>query len=894
MLPVTIRSRRRVWALALLVCASIFVAVVWLARRTPDAPRELESKPPERAEPVVVVESEPLTAERSSLAALPRIRVRALPAHEPIEGASISIRMPGASDGTTLRTGSDGVTELPIAFSDRVEIQVSADRHFPILDVRDDIAMSAELIYDLHPSGTLVVKVLQEDGAPVPGAFIQVFPEQPVSTLPQGASDRPRIWPELLSPRLKWKGPATPMRRVSGTDQDGELVLENLPCDVPLAVTASEVGAPLRSLATIPSTTRREVVEFRVISQGCIRGTLQWSDGSPARDVKVQSLEEDARGLQSPPVRPGKDGAFELCGLPFGRVRWRVDLMSELSRCTTIDAPVVDVGVIQLPKLHPFEVHVFTSDAPQGPLYVSLYAKIYHEGKYIGEEHVSNIGRMRTKLPAGAVQVDIVTTAGRNPLASRSATVPGDPLEIQIDGMFATLRIRNPPVKKGTHFAIRLSPQSDVDAPSGTRPRRAIQLHSGHSPCPFAWSDTELGVMMVPPGNYEVLLCEDARVAIRLGRVTLKAGQTTTLVPEDSTPGSIHGRIKDTSGKPLARVPVTAGLAAFERQSSEQERKQAISDDEGQFSFNHLTPGRWVVFPASLHAFSSEARVIEVPPATSVDVDLVSGAVGRIVGRVFRGERPFPNASVFLGQADAYSSTTARADAHGEYEFTGVSPGSYRIQATMEAPDETLFVARYADLRAGEKLRVDFKPDVDPVRILVQRNGAVFTDWEYGMAFTSSGHGWLTTYPSDPTAFFAPKLDPGPVLLLLGAPKTFASPTNHPTWTYYAAFVDKVPDAATVVNARVDGPDIIVEAREPGGALPSARLEEIGSFRDFFGPDPFYGFVYVDEAPGRRRFPDVPIGARVVVEMGSSPEDDRVDLRVESSRDITLSWPPQR
>ncbi|MFN0242403.1 MAG: carboxypeptidase-like regulatory domain-containing protein [Planctomycetota bacterium] len=911
----SVRKRRRFLALGVLACICAALVVAWRASRRPEHAPAIERVTASGDAEVALVE--PASATGRSVAhetsapppALdPRIRVVALPAREPIPGARITVRARGVQEELIVTTNADGVATAP-ARDGPIDIGVSADGFFPIADVRESLRADADIEYALHTAGTLLVRVRGPDGSPVSNAFVRVDLEAPVATLLHDAGVRqPRVWPAFHSPRMEWRGATSAMQLVSGTDENGELVLAMMPCDVALRVGVSEVGAPLSAVTTIPSSSRRQEIEFRAFEHGCIRGVLQWSDGTPAYKhpghaapitrsrVAVQSLEPDDRGVLPEPTYCDVDGRFEICGLPWGDVRWRIELLGELARNTKIDAEVVDVGVIRLRAMHTLAVHVYTSAAPEGPLYASVHARIHHEGQFLGSVPVPHAGLVTEKVPAGNVQVDIVSDGTL--LVSQTATVPCDTLEVCLDGVFAELRIENAPLTQMHSFKLRLHPHAQDGEQHDASSSHGIHVGSMYGPRAFEWDGSTLCLPMVLPGMYEVYLHGLGNAPRRLGLVTLVAGRTTTLVPEEDAPGTIHGTVMDAAGAPVARVPIAAMPAAFRRWKAD--ITQTLSDEEGRFRFEHRSPGRWTVYPVSLGPFSHEARTVDVRSNASIELNFVGAALGRIVGRVHRDGSPVVSATVPIrSRVGAWSSAslTTKSDAEGRFTFDELFPGEYDLNVHIDESATTSYAAlcRHVIVRAGETVEIDVDPDAGMVHVLVQRSGAFFTEWYYGMSFSSGGEAWLTTKPGDRTKYFAPKLDAGPALFLLGAPKDRATLLTDPTgWSYYAAYVADVPKDAVQVVARLDGADVVVVTDSPGVAMPCARLAAIGPYRDVFGPDDRYELVYVDEAPGRRRFPSIPVGATLRLVPSGMSNANAFELRVDSAREIVVRWPPRR
>ncbi len=917
------RSMKLTW---IALAATMVLVVVWFTRREAGEPAiAFAPKFDATAQPTSTkLQPEPAVelAERANVAPpidsrarSIRVHVLALPSRAPIEHAQVSVKR-NVPDGTApghsaedaaieTTTDREGLAELGLPKARDLVFTIAADGFFPIAELKREFDASSELTFELEPAGRLHVRVLEADRKPIAKAFVEVWPGDPSS--PNGRARFPRIWPQFYSPRIDWHGRKfDALHQLSATDEKGELWIESLPCDVPLIVSASEAVAPIKIDTTIPSDVRTREIELVAFAHGCLRGRIVWDDGSPAKRVAVTPFVDNANGAFRQPEFTDKDGRFEICGLQHARVVWRIDVAGELSRSTLIDAPIVDVGEIRLPRLEELELQVHASHVPKYFGYNVIYARIYQHGELIETSRKARdrepggfdeLGHLKTRVPAGPTHIEL-QGIDRVQIV-RDVIVPTDPVEFDLDGAFAELHIDKAPIDKAHSFAVVLCPEpATPDALGG----KSQVFYSWDASQRVGWRDDDLVLLMCDPGNYEVFSAVDDGPKLDLGHIALVAGQTTTLVPGDVRLATVHGRLIDANSNPIAGGTVLAIHPALEH-LRERKRRTMTSAKDGTFEMKDALPGRWTIFPDSLGPGSAEAKTIDVKPGDEIALDLVVGGLAKLSGHVRVSGRPFANASICVdpcSYVDDASRRVTRTDASGAYSIEKLYPGRYQVDATASDDSKNFWAVqvRNVELHAGESLEVDFDADVGSLRMRVEMEGQPLTDpteWSGAIASTSSGMSWLHPIIGEPGVFTV-TLEPGPCLVMLVAPKSFPSrePGTQPSF-YSFAFLESIePDKREVV-ANVHGGELVVRSSAEGAPLPFARLLRVKSIENRYASLGVDGVVFVDDQPGVRRFPSIPLGATLELSSSypSSPRDS-IEVHVDSTEPVIIDWPPKR
>ncbi len=200
---------------------------------------------------------------------------------------------------------------------------------------------------------------------------------------------------------------------------------------------------------------------------------------------------------------------------------------------------------------------------------------------------------------------------------------------------------------------------------------------------------------------HDALLLEDASL------VLVHVGQTTEginfVIDENPLQGSIHGVALDPEGVPLSNVTVQL-YSAPNAAGSWTSISSRTTDDRGTFRFVRLAPGIYTLgysHPSNQYVgvYYTDAQLLQnaTPIAVEAGVDVVATDVrlnwaGKLEGTVYMpsGNRPNHTSAYLFSERDAFQTIVAEAsDYYGQFTFTKLEPGRYRLLTTATQADST-------------------------------------------------------------------------------------------------------------------------------------------------------------------------------------------------------------
>jgi hypothetical protein len=306
-------------------------------------------------------------------------------------------------------------------------------------------------------------------------------------------------------------------------------------------------------------------------------------------------------------------------------------------------------------------------------------------------------------LAAGSYRIDV--EAPGHTEASKEIAIPRmEPLSIELDG---TCRLEGQVVDgagapvPGAELSVLSHGRLKDDTPRKTDAQGRFSLE-------------------VEEGTYVLAATVGALSGVHEGGVTVaRGGLVDGLIIRLSPTGSLAGKVFVQS----SHEPIGAAMMSIIHVDSQWSR-MSRTDASGGFRFEHLLPGAYTVsvFKGNFSDTQRDDVRVQANQEASVEFSLVHQA--RLEGSVTDGSgRPAQGASIVAQllpvSPKASKRLFAETDESGQYRLSGLSPGSYRVEARLTRSSQP--IARELTFQEGEKAHADFAlPDS-----LVQVEGRV-------------------------------------------------------------------------------------------------------------------------------------------------------------------------
>ena len=824
-----------------------------------------------------------------------RIRVTNFTTHEPIAGANVEIlSLDEALNDKPLIATVDGTVAVSADSLVGANVRASAAGYCPISGELPS-PIEGTVTLQLCIAGSLRVRVLDENHTRRTGAF--------VIAIPSGQGVPKELLSGLLGEWPDFYRPSGPGAQPSVTDETGELLIERMPCGVPLNVTASRTIPKTEGETTIDPKVRLGEIEIVAAGRRCIHGRVVWDSGAPAvmpDGIGVHCL--DATGPGSGLARTGCNnaGEFTLCDVPSGRVSWRVDWPGEYSRCTRVDSGVVEVGDIVLRRALDCEGRVYLTNAPKDFSYGGMDIAFYQDGRLVGTAGlVDDDGRFRQRLLVGSVQMEL--NVARNRIASVTQTIPSRELLICLDPFVGGLRVKNLEIDVRQKPLLKLVDVGGERRGLGDGPQVAHEHFLGGTESVVRWNDRDLQAWFLTPGKYDVYVgCRGDSTLICAGRAEIAPGVECVLDASKIARGSIRGTVKTSDGVEVAGTSVIVCPSTL-LWSGAYKPHLISTDEHGGFKVPDAAPGAWTVFPESRGPESPEAEAIEVKPGTAVDVLLTMARPGGIEGTARRYGAAATGASVSI-QAECDPSASLRPQVHdqklgedGVFRFTDLVPGRYHVSLYSGQPGtrERRQAWYFVDVRAGEITRVAIDLDLVLTTLNVTRHGAPFDTIDDGYVAGTGGVNRLERL-DDAGTKWGVKLPDGPCLFLISSKDFGSLDTPYTPSGYLAAYVRSPFVASNELNVDLGGATLVIRRRNEAAELPWPYLQSIGAIADVAQYMGRRVLASTDDGM-TRRVVCVPVGSTVLLESDRSSGGPLLSKQVVvgSSAEIEILWPPE-
>ncbi|HET9519372.1 MAG TPA: carboxypeptidase-like regulatory domain-containing protein, partial [Actinoplanes sp.] len=201
----------------------------------------------------------------------------------------------------------------------------------------------------------------------------------------------------------------------------------------------------------------------------------------------------------------------------------------------------------------------------------------------------------------------------------------------------------------------------------------------------FSATDVPAGVYYAsidPPGEKDAEQSDTFRTA----PYQLRAGEA-LVIEEQLLQSVIQGRLTDMTGDPVAQGRARVGAPLADEQDEWADFYSDDLDADGRFSIV-APPGEYLLrFEVSdMHQWSPQARqeaqatTIRLEPGESVTVNETLLPTGSVAGRLTgSGGGALDKATVSLLAADGSSHASTKTNTRGEYQFSYVFPGRYKL-----------------------------------------------------------------------------------------------------------------------------------------------------------------------------------------------------------------------
>lgn len=207
------------------------------------------------------------------------------------------------------------------------------------------------------------------------------------------------------------------------------------------------------------------------------------------------------------------------------------------------------------------------------------------------------------------------------------------------------------------------------------------------------------------PGRYRAGAFADGLATEKGEEALAQIGIETEVVLRLDAMATLKGKV--ISGN----TPVAGAKLVAVRKSPATRSTPTVSQPDGTFVLERVPFGE-VAFAAPPHEVVAPTSFEVKPKQTYDNVVIDVRAQGTIKGRVTRNGKPVEGAEVCCVRTPANMDPRAHTDATGNYEFTGVPPGSYEIGGGSDEAGAFTLGGGKVTLAAGETKVVDLDLDL--------------------------------------------------------------------------------------------------------------------------------------------------------------------------------------
>jgi uncharacterized GH25 family protein len=494
---------------------------------------------------------------------------------------------------------------------------------------------------ELERGATFTGRVVDLDGAPVPGAYVAAV------AVPPGADPYQVGYPGAWGPPI-----------VAVADQHGVFRVDGLDSGPHAVRTWAEGYLPDAHVVNVPEDSGHT---FEVVAALSIQGRITFTDGAPVAGVRVAALKEDGGGYAE--GRSDADGRFLILGLSAGT--YRLDVQASADGRQNMVARVVD-GIaagssdvhVRVERGRIVSGHV--TDA-SGNAVVGAQVQASRDEDALSSTHTDSNGAFSVGgLPSGRVTI-VVTADAMDGVGAVVRTVPSGTEGLDV-------RLPAPAVLEGVL----------VGADGAAITQQELQLHpvdeavtDGVSPW---WrnvsteGDGSFSLTLAPGATYRVTLSNHPSLTLPAETRVRAGGGSVRLVAGRGE--SISGRIVDGNAKPVAGVMMRATRGDANR--------YAAANERGEFTITGLHRGVTYTLDTSDGQWDAvDAPTVEAPAGgVTISLRRLRPLAGKVVDTA--GD---PIGSVAIeAVADDGSTWTTWTDDDGRFALNGLPEGDYDIR----------------------------------------------------------------------------------------------------------------------------------------------------------------------------------------------------------------------
>lgn len=741
----------------------------------------------------------------------------------------------------------------------------------------------------LSPLGKLSVRVRTPDGAPISGAFIQIFPSRISESYPPGW---PRFRRSVPLDSSETDEPGNPAR-ISETDHSGLFEIGDLPCHVPLHVKVSGECVSQWKKAIIDPLKKSLELEIVGAQAATVSGRVVDSAGVPVVNTYVRLWVADLSKSATPLflAATDKNGAFYFKSIPLGQVA----VKSLSSAC-----PLLRVNIDRISYTLP-DLVLQPSRRVKGRLLSKwplgstgrLRIVIIREGRIVDDIQPASDGLFELDVPED-VDRELEVLLGINyirgfgdsfRITSRSVKPPVEMLEIDLDAHCGAIQGLIPPgVESQTSPEKKLVSPASVSLVLTKRSDRKPSLEA--SEATFTIEEARIinglySIGAVPTGEYEVTVLQDGKPIIWQDSITVQAGAVSVVNSSVRQTESVVGQVVNQTNDRVSTGTVTAS-STFGRVT------KTTIDSLGSFRFEQLEPGRWsfVAESGSNRTSIPEEVIINGAPRERPVILVVNPLASLTVYLKDRFGNSVGDVRTTLLRMDGKRKFIAlNTDSTGAVVFKNLSPARYTF-GCYEGP---FGIRQEVDILEGENKSISIRESSEQVTVRLTRDRLAISDISNVYALTKSNEVFIARRVG--TGEFRLPAVNQPVLLI--AERIFMGPPRREDY-WFAAFDGRPSNGIIDIPINTSGLIIALNREETLEDLPGLYLTDVDGFDVRLHSHSSIAPIHIIPERVDRKTLRVP---GVVFPMtgtlkgySSSGEPREIDIRVESSA-TKIIWP---